>query len=247
MSNIQKFIDPNGNTVLVREDGYVNATAMCESAGREWKRYRELEETEAFLNQLAANAVLGDICLVQARRGNKGGTYVHPRVAIHLAQWLSPAFAVWATEVLEAFINADTRIAESVIERTNDEVGLKRVEVRAKAKLSNKARNRAIQECGGDELTYALAADNTNVAVTGLRAKEIQRVTGVKNTRDGLSAVHLAALNLAELLQIHNLEQQQPHGHFEVMDVVNEANADVRDLCVKNGLHNRATLKAANE
>lgn len=36
---------------------------------------------------------------------NKGlnkerGTYVHPKVAIHLAQWLSPKFAVFVTEVV---------------------------------------------------------------------------------------------------------------------------------------------------
>ena len=85
-------------------DGYVNATAMCKAAGREWRRYAELKTTKDFVDALALDAGIPGSQLVQTRYGTPGGdarnqgTWVHPQIAIHLAQWLSPQFAVKVTQ-----------------------------------------------------------------------------------------------------------------------------------------------------
>jgi hypothetical protein len=65
--------------------------------------------------------------LIQIRKGspaNGGGTWVHENIALHLAQWCSPAFAVQVTEWIKELIvtgrveiqnhpaAADTEIAE---------------------------------------------------------------------------------------------------------------------------------------
>ena len=34
-------------------DGYINATAVCRAAGKEWSRYREFKGTVEFFNALA--------------------------------------------------------------------------------------------------------------------------------------------------------------------------------------------------
>lgn len=80
-----------------RIDGYINATAMCGAAGRLFSHYRANKNTEAFLDELASVIGIPITELVQSVRGGGPaiqGTWVHPKAAIHLGQWLSPVFAV---------------------------------------------------------------------------------------------------------------------------------------------------------
>lgn len=78
-------------------DGYVNATAMCLAAGKRWFDYSRLSTTGAFVDELATETGIPASVLVQTLKGGDvtmQGTWVHPQVATHLAQWLSPKFAV---------------------------------------------------------------------------------------------------------------------------------------------------------
>jgi hypothetical protein len=89
------------------DDGYLNATAMCQANGKTLGHYLETGPTKEFLNALSADIGKAISELVQVRRGGNPqlqGTWVHPDVAIHLAQWCSPKFAVqvskWVRELL---------------------------------------------------------------------------------------------------------------------------------------------------
>ena len=78
-------------------DGYINATAMCQAAGRPWSRYRDTGPTKRFVDALSTDIGIPISELIQTLIGGTPelqGTWVHPQVAIHLAQWLSPEFAV---------------------------------------------------------------------------------------------------------------------------------------------------------
>lgn len=79
-----------------RKDGYINATAMCAATGKLWADYNRLKTTSAFFGALEADMGIPISELIQSVSGGNGpqGTWVHPKVAIHLAQWLSPEFAV---------------------------------------------------------------------------------------------------------------------------------------------------------
>lgn len=83
------------------KDGYINATAMCKAAGKEWSNYRKNQNTSAFLDALASALRIRRTDLIQSIIGGPPalqGTWVHPQVAINLAQWLSPEFAVKVSE-----------------------------------------------------------------------------------------------------------------------------------------------------
>lgn len=78
-------------------DGYINATAMCKAADRKISHYFENDSYIGFIKALSADAGIPASELVQSIKGGNPslqGTWVHPQVAIHLAQWLSPQFAV---------------------------------------------------------------------------------------------------------------------------------------------------------
>jgi hypothetical protein len=71
-------------------DGYINATAMCQAAGKEWADYRRLQATEAFLSELSGSMGIPiDLLTHSVVRGpnHARGTWVHPLVAVNLAQW----------------------------------------------------------------------------------------------------------------------------------------------------------------
>jgi hypothetical protein len=80
------------------KDGYINATAMCKAAGKNWFDYRRQRTSEPFLSVLSTETGIPASELIQSLKGGGDlslqGTWVHPQVAINLAQWLSPEFAV---------------------------------------------------------------------------------------------------------------------------------------------------------
>ena len=93
-------------------DGWVNATAMCQAGGREWFTYARSNRTQEYITALAG--VVGSpqncghpfcgspqdpatvvIQSVTTGPNHQRGTWIHPRLAVDLARWISPAFAVW--------------------------------------------------------------------------------------------------------------------------------------------------------
>lgn len=91
-----------GETITLRaRDGYINATAMCKAAGKQFKHYNANETTRDFIKELSAEVGIPTAELIQSLSGGNPalqGTWIHPQVAIHLAQWLSPKFAVRVTK-----------------------------------------------------------------------------------------------------------------------------------------------------
>lgn len=78
-------------------DGFINASAMCKAAGKLVADYTRLTTTKDYLAELSADMGIPISDLVQGVKGGDPqlqGTWVHPHVAIHLAQWLSAKFAV---------------------------------------------------------------------------------------------------------------------------------------------------------
>lgn len=82
-------------------DGYVHATGMAKANGKHLPHYLANARTQAYIAELAAVVGIpttGNEGLIQTRQGGRPdlqGTWVHPRLAIDLARWISPAFAVW--------------------------------------------------------------------------------------------------------------------------------------------------------
>ncbi len=115
-----------GELVTLRAgDGYIDATNMCKAAGRTWSDYRRLGATNAFLNELSTALHIPIAELIQSVTGGNGpqGTWVHPQVAIHLAQWTSPKFAVQVTKwVVDWMTGLDPR--DRVWQQYEDRISL---------------------------------------------------------------------------------------------------------------------------
>jgi len=109
-----------GVEVFTREsDGYINATQLCKAGQKKYNDWFRLDKTQEFLRELSYElkidilnhneeelGVAGipatphtNVSLIEINQYNDAdqSTWVHPRVAIHIAQWISPKFAVNVT------------------------------------------------------------------------------------------------------------------------------------------------------
>ncbi|MDM8567521.1 KilA-N domain-containing protein [Candidatus Halobeggiatoa sp. HSG11] len=103
--------DFHGAAIRQRSDGYLNATDMCKATGKKFKDYQRNKTTQEFFIALSnklempikpqrENSPLGENkgLIEITRGGNYAGTWVHSKLAIHLAIWCNPEFAVMVTE-----------------------------------------------------------------------------------------------------------------------------------------------------
>ena len=93
-------------------DGYINATEMSEAAGKRFHDYSRLSTTRDYLEALFSKTGIPVLELVQTIRGRLPqfrGTWVHPQVAINLAQWLSPEFNVQVSEWVFEWLSGRAR------------------------------------------------------------------------------------------------------------------------------------------
>lgn len=90
----------HGTPIGRRADGYVNATAICKANGKRWHEYSSNQRTREYLAALtgalrSAGNPADPVEVITAGANHQRGTWVHPRIAVDLARWISPAFAVW--------------------------------------------------------------------------------------------------------------------------------------------------------
>jgi len=116
----------NGISVLSREDGFINATAICKAGGKEFKHWNSLESTKELIKALKEGenlkqgipsdlSIIKDplndketsdykvIHIIKNGLNNNRGSWIHPDLAVHLAMWISPTFGIqvsgWVREL----------------------------------------------------------------------------------------------------------------------------------------------------
>lgn len=152
----------NGTAIPRRTiDGYVDATAMCKANGKLWSNYWQTDRATSYLMALSTDIgkpITGPTGLVISVRGGEAqGTWVHERVAIDLARWLSPQFAVWMDGwFLEQVSQAqDTQpvLAPTVLDTVERSIHLLErlggVDERAQMLLRDVVLNTAMKSAGG--------------------------------------------------------------------------------------------------
>jgi len=87
----------NQNIIDYRKsDGFINATQLCKAGCKKFSHWISLESTKELIRVLASDAGIPASLLVDIKKGNSNnfeqGTWIHPDLAIQLAQWISPSF-----------------------------------------------------------------------------------------------------------------------------------------------------------
>lgn len=86
--------------------GWINATEASKRFGKEPAQWLRLPETKAYL--LGLERRYGNITYVKtsrARMDRGGGTWLHPKLAVPFARWLSVDFEIWCDEQINRLIH----------------------------------------------------------------------------------------------------------------------------------------------
>lgn len=97
-------LDYAGKTVQFDGDGWFNATTAASRFCKRPVDWLKLDSTREYLAALADALKCEESALLKTRRGNSGGTWMHPRLAVRFAQWLDVRFAVWCDSQLDALL-----------------------------------------------------------------------------------------------------------------------------------------------
>lgn len=106
--------DYQGQAVTFNADGWINATEAATRFGKEPAQWLRLDSTKEYLDRLTermekSNVGKSHITLVTTRRGNtaSSGTWLHPKLAVKFARWLSVDFEIWCDEQIDALVRGD--------------------------------------------------------------------------------------------------------------------------------------------
>lgn len=99
-----------GMSFVFREDGYFNMTKAAQSFGKFLPDFLRSTSVIEYMDALSKTGNFPD--LIETRRGNGGGTWAHPKLAIRFAQWLDVRFSVWCDSIIEDIL---TKKAELTI------------------------------------------------------------------------------------------------------------------------------------
>lgn len=117
--NLQAIVEQN-----TRQDDFVNATNLCKYVGKEWKNFYKLKETKTYVKalvnriQIESNDKVTLDNVLESRRGKGGETWVHPLLAIKLAEWLSPEFELYVKQTFKRYLDADESLAKDIMARS---------------------------------------------------------------------------------------------------------------------------------
>lgn len=104
--------------VTFREDGYINATALCKIGGKLFGNWKQLSTTKRIIQILSEDTGIPIARLLEVSTGRYGVSWIHPRLALNLAQWISTSFSLevsqWIDEWKEYDIQNKTRFSEAL-------------------------------------------------------------------------------------------------------------------------------------
>jgi hypothetical protein len=109
----------DGVPIVFREDGYINLTKIIrEFPGKRLRDFWKTDEAQEYIETLSRIANIPAISLLVSRRGNGGGTWAHPKLAVRVARWLNTEFEVKCDLLIDNILrgNIQTTVAVPTLE-----------------------------------------------------------------------------------------------------------------------------------
>ncbi len=184
---IQSTLSINNVDIISRmEDNYINATQLCQAGNKKFSHWFSLDTTKQLIKILESNAGIPALDLVQVNKGgNHYGSWIHPDLAIQLAQWISPEFALQVSKWIRTlFTDGNVSIEIKLLEEKNKELQLKDEKIKLLEDTFNKKQKRT--DYPGKNVIYIVTSkDNKN--------KRIYIIGKAKNLKNRLSGYNKTA------------------------------------------------------
>jgi hypothetical protein len=95
--------------IVFTSDGWLNATQTAKNYGKVAYEYLRSKAAKEYMEALAKHLNCDTENLRITQKGNTSefeqGTFLHPKLAIDFARWISPDFAIWCDEQIANILN----------------------------------------------------------------------------------------------------------------------------------------------
>ena len=152
--------DFDGQVMQFNDAGWFNATVAADRFGKRPVNWLELDSTVRYMTSMSSALKVDKSDLLDIKKGRSGGTWMHPKLAISFARWLSDDFAVWCDLQIDKIIHG---------ERESIDWGMMRHASKSSNKVANEILMMVRQEQGKEtkHFHYANEAKLVNYALTG--------------------------------------------------------------------------------
>ncbi|AFX93212.1 putative KilA-N domain-containing protein [Megavirus courdo11] len=108
--------------IIMKKNGFINATNLCKCAGKDFKHWKENKTAKILIKELISSAGIPTDEVIMTITGGKitkiRGTYVHPKLIIHIAAWCSAEYALKISDiVIEYHAKEITEEKEKLLKR----------------------------------------------------------------------------------------------------------------------------------
>ncbi len=246
ISKEKRIIQPeilklNGIEIITRkEDGYINATSICKAGGKELKNWVKTDKTSRFLQVLSSSVkiITNELIKYELCSNDKRATWVHPQVAINIAQWISAEFDVqvskWIFELrdsyktlkqentllhyqIEEFSNKTIITQPGILNLNGAEIIARKKDGYINATSLCKAGNKKFNDwCRLDKTQKFLAEFTSLISSTGNPANELIKYESGSNDKKATWVHPQVAINIAQWISA-KFDVQVSKWIFELM------------------------------
>ena len=164
-----------------QEKGMVNLTKIAKYFNKEVSNWLKSKSTKEFLTEFAienSDLPFGGITINKGNNGEEQGTFAVREIALELARWISPKFAVWANKQLDTLLQ--TGKVELKVSPTPEPLTLDQLlALNSKVILSLQAKVETLEATNktlapkANFVDDTFALNNTSLTPVNLVAKEI--------------------------------------------------------------------------
>ncbi len=259
---LDSIVDEKGRTLKVeirQSDGYFNATLMCKSVNKQISDWTRQKSTGSYQKRLSEIMGIPRVELVSVSAGGNGErhTWVHRKIALHLAQWISDDFALWVTDLVEKFLTGQVTTEQSQAAAAEVAAATQPATVpptvppqlvqwnkqRDDGRELTKAKSDVIKEVTGGKAygAYWRINDAINMGCTGKTTKQLRVDLGIKKggtPRDRMGAAMLGMIAYQEgTVQTALREAREDKGAFlkdwEAIGIAEVITEEAAQFCEK--------------
>jgi len=103
-----------------KSDGYINGTEFCKAHGKIIGEFLRLQSTQDYIEFLTKGKSLS-MTPVFTKEGKNGGTWLHPKIAIHLGQWISVEMMDLVSEIVIGWMTGTLKPNRPTIDNSSQE------------------------------------------------------------------------------------------------------------------------------
>lgn len=159
--------------------------------------YLQNTETKKYCKAVAARVCLNPSeLIIRPGRGKKGGIWVHPYIAIHYGEWLSPDFAVVVKDTFKRVVEGDSDLAAEMMIRDHNKERVERAKKRVLVCQTNKETMELAREWGSP---YAQVHNDRYRGLYEMDAKQLRKDGGLSDKETPLDVLSEYDLTLNSL------------------------------------------------